>query len=71
MGEEGRVVHVLIYGEWYAVDFNTLQVGNKFRLYDNGVQFIDTYGNSEWTVRSLPKDNEDGYQFVNVEELTV
>jgi hypothetical protein len=66
--EELREIQILKDETWYDAEFEQLEVGDVFRIFDGGVPVIDSYGNIQWTVREVPELKDGQILFVNVEE---
>jgi hypothetical protein len=65
---ELRTIQILKDGTWHDAEFEQLEVGDVFRIFDDGVQVIDSYGNIQWTVREVPELVDGQILFVNVKE---
>jgi hypothetical protein len=66
-----RIVEGYVPGLGYIeIDFDELSPGVMFRIFDDGIPYIDEYGNTEWIVKSVPKKNSDGLLYVETEEYT-
>lgn len=41
-------------GKLTEIPFRLLEVGDKFQIFEDGIQYIDSYGQIEWTVAENP-----------------
>ncbi|RPK20019.1 hypothetical protein [Paenibacillus xylanexedens] len=69
--EVNRVVRVFQNGAWVVKPFDELQKGDKFQIFDDGVQYIDSFGRIEWTVRKSAQVGKQDLLYVEVEEETL
>lgn len=54
-----RTVERMINDQWVVCGFSELRINDVFRLFDNGVLFIDHKGKTEFLAISDPYKNED------------
>jgi hypothetical protein len=46
---------------WFEIEFKDLVNGDIFRLYDDGIRYINSEdGNNVWIVKGLPFVNKEG-----------
>jgi hypothetical protein len=60
--EDKRVIERFnaLTDDWKEIPFNTLMVGDIFRIFDNGERYVDkSNGNNVWIATSEPYLNED------------
>lgn len=64
--KDERVVHVFDSGVWIEVKFDKLKEGDRFRLFQDGEQVINTKGQKEFIASCSPFINQYGDLVVNI-----
>ena len=65
--KDRRKVEVHTGFSWKEIKFKDLKIGNRFRLFDNGIQVTDEIINcKEFVATSLPYINEKGIGEIKV-----
>ncbi len=66
--ESVRIVKVFQNEAWVVKPFDELKVGDRFQIFDNGVQYIDSLGRTDWTVKKAAQVGKQELLYVEVEE---
>lgn len=62
-----RTAQKLVDGQWIECEFIELRRNDVFRLFDDGVLYVNANGDSDYVVLRDPYKNKDGNWLVDVE----
>jgi len=66
-----RTVEIYKKDRWERIKFKELKIGDRFRLFDNGIVVMDNENCKEWLVSTLPCINSIGVYEVGIKEVIV